>query len=139
MEKVQEKDLVATAVLCFDVNNLKKVNDTQGHAMGDLLITDSANLINQSFSEYGVVGRMGGDEFIAILSLDDENKLTDLLNEFRNNIHKHNKSTNNFPVSIAVGTAYGKDEQVDNVEKLYQIADKRMYDDKKEMKQREKQ
>ena len=139
MEKVQEKDLIATAVLCFDVNNLKKVNDTQGHAMGDLLITDSANLINQSFSEYGVVGRMGGDEFIAILSLDDENKLTDLLNEFRNNIHKHNKSTNNFPVSIAVGTAYGKDEQVDNVEKLYQIADKRMYDNKKEMKQREKQ
>lgn len=138
MDQMEEKDLATTAVLCFDVNNLKTVNDVQGHAMGDLLIIDAANIINKSFGEYGVVGRMGGDEFIAIVSLNDRTQLTDLLDEFRDNIRNNNESTTNAPVSIAVGAAYGKDDQVNNVEKLYQIADKRMYDNKKEMKQRVK-
>ena len=138
MDQMEEKDLATTAVLCFDVNNLKTVNDVQGHAMGDLLIIDAANIINKSFGEYGVVGRMGGDEFIAIVSLNDRTQLTDLLDEFRDNIRNNNESTTNAPVSIAVGAAYGKDDQANNVEKLYQIADKRMYDNKKEMKQRVK-
>ena len=138
MDKLEESDLPTTAVVCFDVNNLKIVNDTQGHAMGDLLITDSANVINKTFGEYGIVGRMGGDEFIALLTINDSNILTDLLKEFGNNIRKNNKSTPNFPVSIAVGAAFGKDEQVDNIEKLFCIADQRMYENKKEIKQREK-
>ena len=48
MDQMEEKDLATTAVLCFDVNNLKTVNDVQGHAMGDLLIIDAANIIKDN-------------------------------------------------------------------------------------------
>ena len=138
MNKIEESDMQTTAVLCFDVNNLKIVNDMYGHAAGDLLIIDSSAIIKKTFENYGIVGRMGGDEFIAILTINDNEKLAELLEEFRNNIRKNNKSTKNFPVSIAVGAAYGKDEQVKNLEKMYHIADQRMYENKKEIKQKEK-
>ena len=138
MNKIEERQLETTAVLCFDVNNLKIVNDTYGHAAGDVLIIDAANIIKKTFGDYGIVGRMGGDEFIAIITITDGKKLTELLNEFCDNIYKNNQSSKNYPVSIAVGAAFGKEVQVETVEKLYSIADQRMYVDKKEIKQREK-
>lgn len=53
-------------LIVFDVNNLKKTNDTFGHAAGDALIKDAANMIIESYRECGMVYRIGGDEFVVI-------------------------------------------------------------------------
>jgi diguanylate cyclase (GGDEF)-like protein len=55
------------AMIMFDLNNLKQVNDTLGHKRGDDLIKATAALIHEVFSVHGLCYRIGGDEFVAIL------------------------------------------------------------------------
>lgn len=55
-------------VLMMDIDHFKRINDTYGHAAGDVAIRDFANLVQQAVGEHGFVGRMGGEEFAAILT-----------------------------------------------------------------------
>jgi len=54
-------------VIMMDIDHFKRINDTYGHAAGDVAIRDFATLAEQQVGEYGFVGRMGGEEFAAIL------------------------------------------------------------------------
>lgn len=58
-------------IIQFDVNNLKSVNDNQGHEKGDELICLASSGIYQSFGSYGKCYRMGGDEFLIVLTSDN--------------------------------------------------------------------
>jgi len=61
----------AFALLAFDLNKFKAVNDTFGHHAGDQLLTHLANKFRNTLSEFGTVGRVGGDEFLWIAESDD--------------------------------------------------------------------
>lgn len=87
MENKQDSDY---AVFSFDLNNLKIVNDTYGHVKGDILIKSAAEVIAETFEKYGIVGRMGGDEFIAILLTFQKSKIERMIDEFSSNICKKN-------------------------------------------------
>lgn len=63
---IKDKD-AAFGVVVFDVNNLKKTNDTFGHEIGDKLILDAVHTIQKIFGNKNVY-RIGGDEFTAILT-----------------------------------------------------------------------
>jgi diguanylate cyclase (GGDEF)-like protein len=68
LSQLMNKDsLKNITIIVFDVNGLKRVNDTLGHAAGDELIKTAAKMINEHFGEYGYCFRTGGDEFVAIL------------------------------------------------------------------------
>lgn len=62
------------AVLFCDCDGFKKINDTFGHSMGDLLLKKIANRFQESVSEIDMVSRIGGDEFIILLLDADEEK-----------------------------------------------------------------
>lgn len=55
-------------IVFLDVNNLKKVNDNQGHDKGDELITIAARIISDSFGRFGKTYRIGGDEFCVLMT-----------------------------------------------------------------------
>ena len=57
----------AVAVLMVDVDHFKSVNDTYGHAAGDEAIASVANVLRATFRGSDVVGRIGGDEFVAFV------------------------------------------------------------------------
>ena len=57
----------STACIMFDLNNLKKANDTLGHSVGDQLILNFARLLRNAVPSNDFVGRYGGDEFIAVI------------------------------------------------------------------------
>ena len=65
-QKIQAGELEKLAVVVGDINGLKYVNDTQGHAAGDQLIKDACAMICEYFA-HGAVFRVGGDEFVVIL------------------------------------------------------------------------
>lgn len=138
MNRIQERKEHDYAVVCFDVNNLKTVNDTYGHARGDILIKSAAEVIAGTFGKNGIVARMGGDEFIAIVTTSVEAQMNVLMKQFQTNLDRKNQALKNLNISIACGCAYGNEGE-DDIEKVYQHADDRMYENKQQMKRAMKQ
>ncbi len=60
-------DFTNCAIITFDLNNLKLVNDTLGHSVGDDYILAATKIIGTFFNDFGVSYRVGGDEFITII------------------------------------------------------------------------
>ena len=135
MKKIEDDGNLGYAVVCFDLNNLKVTNDTYGHAKGDLLIKSAAEVIAKSFNDCGAVGRMGGDEFIAILTESRKDVVDGLIDNFLSNIDKKNEEVEDLNLSISYGYALCDESEERNIEKIYQIADDRMYQNKKQYKE----
>lgn len=133
MNRLQEERNFSYTVICFDVNNLKVVNDTYGHAKGDVLLKCAADVLAETFENYGFVARMGGDEFVAVVTIADESQIMLLIEKFLENVARKNRVTKDLNMSIAYGYASGS-QNTGSIEKVYQIADDRMYEKKKQMK-----
>ncbi|MDD5935201.1 MAG: diguanylate cyclase [Clostridiales bacterium] len=120
------------AVIAFDLNLLKKTNDTYGHEFGDLLIKEAAKYICRVFSK-SFIFRTGGDEFVAILSTDDYKNRTELLKKFEEGMNYPLPDLPKVILSIAFGMAEYPKEHAD-YDSVFEHADKRMYRKKREMK-----
>ena len=118
------------AVVVFDLNDLKYVNDNLGHEAGDKYIKDVCTLICKTFT-HSPVFRIGGDEFAAFLTNEDYNNRDELINEF--NARVEDNLTNGGAVVSAGISVYdaAKDSGYDEV---FARADVLMYDRKKELK-----
>lgn len=134
MKKIQVEGIPEYTVICFDLNNLKTTNDTYGHAKGDLLIQSAADVLLETFKGHGIVGRMGGDEFIAILTDSYKETIEVLINKFLANIGRKNQEIADLNLSISYGYALSCESEEKNIEKIYQIADDRMYKNKRQYK-----
>ena len=118
------------AVIVFDVNGLKRVNDSFGHEIGDLLISDAANVLKTVFGEESIY-RIGGDEFIVIKEKTDEEEVKNLFDKFHETISEFNKSPRKYnnELSISSGlTFYLKGDE--NYKTVFQRADGEMYMEK---------
>ena len=121
----------AFAVCIFDCNNLKKVNDQNGHDKGDIYLQETARIICEVY-DHSPVFRIGGDEFAAILMNRDYQDRDELLQLFdRHCQERRERNTEVWErVDIARGMAVydpGEDESVDDVVRR---ADKSMYENK---------
>ena len=136
-EKLLEEEHVHSeqfAVAVFDINGLKKANDTLGHAAGDELIKTMAkflmNLKDESkeklpfFQGY----RVGGDEFVALMQVDDRQRL--LLHQSLLDQMNNWKGALNPRISVSVGVSSRSEFPNSSVNELVRIADNRMYQDK---------
>ena len=123
------------AVIQFDLNNLKKVNDNYGHAAGDRQIIGAATIIEETFGQYGKCYRTGGDEFINIIEgYDAEDKAKVLAEEMVKMCKDYNvKLEPPVPLEIAYGIAV-YDYDKGDIEEAIRIADDRMYECKKRLK-----
>ena len=66
------------AVMFLDLDNFKPLNDTHGHAVGDLLLIEAASRLKNCMREMDTVARFGGDEFVVLLGELDEDKATSI-------------------------------------------------------------
>lgn len=125
-ERISNGELKNLAVIVFDLNDLKIVNDTFGHALGDEYICDAADLICKQF-KHSPVYRIGGDEFVALLEGDDFDNKDELLQSFRNRVREN---INKYSVIISSGIAI-YDPQIDkSYQSIFSRADKAMYKNK---------
>lgn len=120
------------AVVVFDVNNLKMVNDNYGHEKGDELIIAASQFICSRYA-HSPVFRIGGDEFVAILDSSDYETRETIIEMFQKDMLVASTSENARKVCIASGMATFDAEAAD-YEELFALADRRMYENKKQLK-----
>lgn len=121
------------AICVFDLNNLRIINNQQGHERGDLYIRSFAKSLRKGVDENQFVGRCGGDEFIAFFK--DVSK-EDVKRNLEN-IKKECAKCSEIPLSYAAGFAYSNDFSKLTMRELFCQADKNMYIDKNQAKIKE--
>ena len=130
------------AVVSIDLNGLKLVNDNYGHHAGDKLIKTFADVFKDAFAGIGTAIRMGGDEFLAIVRTEHVNEVGEALSKMAE-LQKKRRADLPIPLEAAYGVAYSHElvsdegsEENRNVgaEKVYHLADERMYAMKAQMK-----
>ena len=127
----------STAVMVFDLNNLRVINNRQGHERGDQYIRSFAEQLRAALPEKYFVGRDGGDEFIAVLKQVDHKQVKDCLQMIREQTERYSKNHPDMPLSYAVGYALSTDFPGNNMKDLFRYADKNMYVDKNQAKMKE--
>jgi diguanylate cyclase (GGDEF)-like protein/PAS domain S-box-containing protein len=94
------------SMLVLDVNELKRVNDTWGHAVGDVLLKNIANVLQRAMRGEDIVARIGGDEFVVVMPSTDREAAGKVVARIQAAILSHNEShTDHPPISIAIGCA----------------------------------
>ena len=115
------------AVIYWDVNGLKTLNDTRGHECGDALIRVVAESVLSVTYEPAMSFRIGGDEFVMIIDDGDENKVNAVLTEWKKSLWECSKNCA-FEVTASVGYAVGLRK---DLKEVVHAADKMMYEDKR--------
>ncbi len=122
------------AILYFDLNGLKSVNDRFGHAAGDAALRNVARILADNVRESDVVGRLGGDEFGVILARSDRAEAEEKAEHLADAIATNPTlwEGNELPLAVAFG-AYCF-EPGEDVDTALANADKAMYENKKQAK-----
>ena len=140
MEKVKELENNKVPYILFaiyDVNNLKKVNDTMGHQKGDEMIKRVADVFNASLGKYGQCYRIGGDEFVFISTTPGiEDKFLQENDHLIANFGSISDGDNLVPITVAMGYCVLDGNSSMNVTDIIHEADSLMYEKKRTMKHR---
>ena len=122
-----DKDFV---YISADVNGLKQCNDTLGHPAGDELLIGASSCMQKSFSPYGTLYRIGGDEFAALLHA-DKNTLDQIMKNVQE-LTQNWKGETVKEVSVSFGYAMYSEFPDATIDTLVKIVDERMYEVKRE-------
>lgn len=122
------------AIINLDLNNLKQINDTLGHNIGDEYIINSAKIISNTFAHVGKCYRVGGDEFVVIIEKASHFDFRYYFNLMEWSIDSFNARQKDIHMQIAYGYAVYDSDTDKKLDDTQSRADKCMYINKKEKK-----
>lgn len=115
--------------LMIDIDHFKKVNDTYGHAIGDVVLKELADILKNNCRTFDFLGRVGGEEFCVLLLDCPSNRAFEIGTRIRNSVKEHhfpigqNKYIN---ITVSIGTSTYP-ETVDSLEEIMSKADIGLY------------
>jgi diguanylate cyclase (GGDEF)-like protein len=118
-------------IVSIDLDYLKYTNDNYGHAAGDKLLSGFAEILKNSFTDAGLIGRMGGDEFIVVLPYTDEDRIERDFKCFEDLMTYRSSLDKPIKYSASYGKACNSDissESDRTPQNVYMLADARMYE-----------
>ena len=125
------------ALLYLDVDDLKKINDSGGHKLGDRALAEIAFILKKSFRDSDITGRLGGDEF-SVLAMESTQMtveiLTKRLQEKLSLFNARSSAEAGFRLSISIGVYIREPEEPATVEEMLSRADNLMYEQKRSKK-----
>ncbi|MEG2118385.1 MAG: diguanylate cyclase, partial [Clostridia bacterium] len=117
------------ALIVIDIDNFKGLNDTLGHAFGDVVLIESAAKLKSIFRGNDIVGRMGGDEFAVVMeNIPDKNLALKKAAEISKTIRQtYSGQKNDYSISCSIGVVIIEENNTDPFETLYRKADAALY------------
>ena len=130
-----QRSQLPCSVLYVDVDNLKQINDSMGHAKGSAILIETVQMLGQTFRETDVIGRIGGDEFAVVcqcshVAISIAAERLGAATATRNAQPGHG-----VPLSFSVGYATADEHGHQSLQELLSLADLAMYDRKRRKKQ----
>ncbi|WP_028484747.1 diguanylate cyclase [Thioalkalivibrio sp. ALE17] len=113
----------------LDIDHFKRVNDTYGHAVGDVVIMSIATLLRQRLRQSDIIGRYGGEEFVAVLPECDAENARRVLEDIRRNFASldFNHRDERFGCTISIGMVCSADYPEEDGPDLLVVADEALY------------
>lgn len=117
----------SATLLVIDLDDFKKINDEGGHLWGDVVLRECASRLQDAFGSAGIVGRIGGDEFIVYLPGDwDVDRVEEKVNALIRDFYVLTDEGERKKISISIGMAHAGPEKSSFLS-LYQAADAALY------------
>ncbi|PYY88725.1 GGDEF domain-containing protein [Pseudomonas sp. TKO26] len=115
-------------LLFFDLNEFKQINDSYGHAEGDGALKTFADVLRIAFRESDVIGRLGDDEFVALLTAADHVETSAIMARLGELLNERNATLKRgYDIRFSVGQIEYDPERHAGIEDLLADADKAMY------------
>ena len=129
---------VSLSLMMFDVDSFKEINDTFGHAMGDVVLSEMCGVVRESLRQPDLFARIGGDEFAILLPHTDHRGAEHLAQRILRKVRRMTipgeaNTAVTCSVSIGIGSYVPPDMSADE---LMRVADERLYHAKKNGKNR---
>lgn len=121
-------------IVYFDLNKFKLVNDTYGHDEGDRILCIFSAILMSTFHKFAQIGRMGGDEFLAIAVDVNEAKIIELANQVNEKLQEKKRELS-LPYEISTSYGYASREKGSKLllSDIMKLADESMYQYKEEV------
>jgi diguanylate cyclase (GGDEF)-like protein/PAS domain S-box-containing protein len=125
LARLDEQGPHPVGVLMVDLDELKRINDEQGHAAGDNMLRRVAEVLRATFRSDDVVARIGGDEFAVLTSGRDAESVEALGARLADAVQQHNREVDAPPLKLSIGVAIA--ETGESISTALRDADERMY------------
>jgi diguanylate cyclase (GGDEF)-like protein/PAS domain S-box-containing protein len=105
LDRLMRSRFFPVSIIMVDVDGLKQVNDTLGHAAGDELLLHVAEILRAAFRAEDIIARIGGDEFCILLPTADQDVTETVLGRVKENLDLFNGVNPEYPIGISMGAA----------------------------------
>ena len=127
LKGLDTKENLPVSMIYIDLNGLKMLNDTFGHAYGDELILKAAEVLKENCRKNDIASRVGGDEFCVLLPKTESDKARLIAGRLKAEFSHH--KINSVPCSMAIGVAT-KWRSYQQIEQVMEAAEAEMYSEK---------
>lgn len=129
--KIATRKKQRLVLLFVDLDSMKSINDSLGHAEGDAALIDVASLLKETYRDSDLVGRVGGDEFCVLLIGSDREAQTSV-KRLQKAVEGHNRTADRpYELSLSIGMAAFSPDSPCSVADLMNKADESMYEAKR--------
>lgn len=127
-EGVRQSSNLPLSVIIGDINGVKLVNDAFGHAEGDILIAETAKILQSSCRESDLLARTGGDEFIILMPNTDSETAGSILDSIKHACEEYNQNSSNEAYSLNISLGFStKESEEEDLQEVIKTAEDYMY------------
>jgi diguanylate cyclase (GGDEF)-like protein len=115
------------SVVFFDIDHFKKINDTYGHMAGEVVLTSFAQILKKKSRDMDIVGRFGGEEFIAILPKTDIDGARTYAESIRVAVEKTKFIYKETRIEVTVSAGCAERKSTKSLKELIKTSDERLF------------
>lgn len=127
LKKCGKRDTPASAIF-FDLDDFKTINDQFGHAEGDLVLRQFAELLEDAMPDHAVIARQGGDEFVALLTGEKALHAEEVVAQLTHRVAEINRTSGKlYQIQFSAGVAVFDPQRHHSIDDLFNESDSLMY------------